>query len=105
MLTAAMIHPPKFGATVTSFDAAAAKAMPGIVDVVETPRGLAVVGENTWAAIKGREAVTVEWNESVAETRSSAEILAAYRELVAAEPRSSPRGRAARRRRWLGRRR
>ena len=86
MLTATMIHPPKFGATVKSFDAAAAKAMPGIVDVVETPRGLAVVGENTWAAIKGRDAVTVEWDEAASETRGSEEILAAYRELVAGEP-------------------
>ena len=65
MLTAVMIHPPKFGATVKSFDAAAAKAMPGVVDVVETPRGVAVVGEHMWAAIKGREAVTVEWDETV----------------------------------------
>ena len=86
MLTATMIHPPKFGATVKSFDAAAAKAMPGIVDVVETPRGLAVVGENTWAAIKGRDAVTVEWDEAASETRGSEEILAAYRELVAGKP-------------------
>ena len=86
MLTAVMIHPPKFGATVTFFDAAAAKAIPGIVDVVQTPRGVAVIGEHMWAALKGREAVAVEWNESVAETRSSAEILAHYRELAAAAP-------------------
>ena len=43
MLTAVMIHPPKFGASAASFDAAAAKAMPGVVDVVQTPRGVAVV--------------------------------------------------------------
>ena len=29
MLTAVMVHPPKFGARAASFDAAAAKAMPG----------------------------------------------------------------------------
>jgi isoquinoline 1-oxidoreductase beta subunit len=69
MLTATMIHPPKFGATVRSFDAAAAKAIPGVVDVVETPRGLAVIGEHMWAAIQGRDAVTVEWDDTAAETR------------------------------------
>ena len=38
--------------------------MKGVVDVVETPRGIAVVAKHTWAAIKGREALTVEWDES-----------------------------------------
>ena len=86
MLTAVMIHPPKFGAKLKSFDAAAAKALPAVVDVVETPRGVAVVGEHMWAAIKGREAVTVEWDESAAEARGTEEIMAQYRELAAAAP-------------------
>ena len=86
MLTAVMIHPPKFGAKLKSFDAAAAKALPGVVDVVETPRGVAVVGEHMWAAIKGRDAVTVEWDESAAETRGSKEIMAHYGELAAGAP-------------------
>lgn len=78
MLTAVPIHPPKFGAKVKSFDAAAATAVNGVVDVVETPFGLAVVAEHMWAAIKGRDAVTVEWDENEAERRGSAEILSAY---------------------------
>jgi isoquinoline 1-oxidoreductase subunit beta len=86
MLTAVIIHPPKFGATVASFDAAAAKALPGVVDVVETPRGIAVVGEHMWAALKGREAVTVQWDETNAETRGTPEIMAHYRELLAGPP-------------------
>ncbi|HYU12811.1 MAG TPA: molybdopterin cofactor-binding domain-containing protein, partial [Stellaceae bacterium] len=45
MLTAVMIHPPLFGATLKPFDASKAKAMKGVVDVVATPRGIAVVGE------------------------------------------------------------
>jgi isoquinoline 1-oxidoreductase subunit beta len=48
MLTAVMIHPPLFGATLKSFDASKAKAMKGVVDVVASPRGIAVVGENMW---------------------------------------------------------
>ena len=63
MLTAVMVHPPMFGATVRSFDASKAKAMKGVVDVVAIPRGVAVVGENMWAAIKGREALTVDWDD------------------------------------------
>ena len=83
MLTAVMIHPPLFGATLKSFDAAKAKAVKGVVDVVSTPRGIAVVAETMWAAMKGREAVTAEWDDAKAEKRSSAELAASYRELAA----------------------
>jgi isoquinoline 1-oxidoreductase beta subunit len=86
MLTAVMIHPPKFGASAASFDASAAKAMPGVVDVVQTPRGVAVVAEHMWAALQARDAVTVRWDETEAETRGSEEIMAEYRDLVAGAP-------------------
>ena len=82
LLTAVMIHPPKFGAEVKSFDATKAKAFDGVVDVVQTPRGVAVVGRNMWAALKGRDLVTVEWDESKAEQRGSAELLAEYRKIA-----------------------
>ena len=54
--------------------------------MVQTPRGVAVIGEHMWAALKGREAVTVQWDETVAETRGTAEIMAEYRELAAGAP-------------------
>ncbi|WP_207476824.1 xanthine dehydrogenase family protein molybdopterin-binding subunit [Arenibaculum pallidiluteum] len=82
MLTAVMIHPPLFGATLKSFDATQAKAVKGVVDVVSTPRGIAVVAENMWAAMKGREAVTAEWDDTKAEKRSTAELAASYRDLA-----------------------
>jgi len=86
MLTATMIHPPKFGARVASFDATGAKAIPGVVDVVETHRGLAVIGETMWAAIRGRDAVVAQWDESAAERRGTAELMAEYRALAAGAP-------------------
>jgi isoquinoline 1-oxidoreductase beta subunit len=79
MLTAVVAHPPRFGATVRSFDTAAARAVRGVVDVVQIPRGVAVVADTTWAAMKGREALTVEWDDAAAERRGTAELLAAYR--------------------------
>jgi isoquinoline 1-oxidoreductase beta subunit len=78
MLTAVMIHPPTFGAEIADFDAWKAKALDGIVDVVQTPRGIAVVGRDMWTALKGRDLVTVNWNEASAERRGSDEILADY---------------------------
>ncbi|MDX0492398.1 molybdopterin-dependent oxidoreductase [Sinorhizobium medicae] len=86
MLTAVMIHPPLFGAKAKSFDASAARAIKGVVDVVETPRGIAVVGEHMWAAIKGREAVTIEWDETDAEKRGTAELMSTYRDLAGKTP-------------------
>ncbi|MEM7025932.1 MAG: molybdopterin cofactor-binding domain-containing protein, partial [Pseudomonadota bacterium] len=46
MLTAVLARPPLFGAKVRSFDDGAARAVPGVVDVVETPRGIAVVAKD-----------------------------------------------------------
>jgi len=80
MLTAMLARPPLFGAKVRSFDAEGPKQVPGVVDVVETPRGVAVVARDTWSAIKGREALTVEWDETGAETRGSADLMAQYKE-------------------------
>jgi isoquinoline 1-oxidoreductase subunit beta len=79
MLTAVMIHPPLFGATLRSFEASKAKAMKGVADVVATPRGVAVVATGMWEAMKAREAVTVEWDNDKAEKRSSGEIAEEYR--------------------------
>ena len=47
------------GGKVMSFDAAEAKAMPGVIDVVQIPDGVAVVADTCWRANKAREALTV----------------------------------------------
>jgi isoquinoline 1-oxidoreductase beta subunit len=82
MLTAVLARPPRFGARMSSFDDAAARQVKGVVDVVETPRGVAVVAKDTWSAIKGREALHVVWDQSAAETRGSADLMARYKELA-----------------------
>jgi isoquinoline 1-oxidoreductase beta subunit len=82
MLVALLQRPPRFGATVKSFDASAAKAVPGVVNVVQVPRGVAVVAKSFWAAKRGRDALKAEWDESNAEKRSSADIMAEYRRIA-----------------------
>jgi len=79
-VTAVVARAPRFGATVKGFDAAAARTVAGVLDVVQVPTGVAVIARDTWAAMKGREALTVTWADSTAETRSSEAILAEYRE-------------------------
>jgi isoquinoline 1-oxidoreductase beta subunit len=82
MITAMVAHPPRFGGAVKSFDASAAKAVKGVVDVVQIPQGVAVLAKDTWSAMKGREALKVEWDDSNAEKRSSAQMFADYRKLA-----------------------
>lgn len=85
MLMAVVAHPPRFGATVGSFDAEAAKAVPGVSDVVEIPRGVAVVADSIWPALQGRDALAVEWDFAVAESRGSEQLFADYETLAAEE--------------------
>ncbi|ACL59680.1 xanthine dehydrogenase family protein molybdopterin-binding subunit [Methylobacterium nodulans] len=82
-LTAVVARAPRFGATLRSLDDSAARKVAGVVDVVKIPSGVAVVARDTWSAMKGREALTLTWDDSAAETRSSEAQAAAYKALAA----------------------
>lgn len=82
MLIAVLTAPPKFGGVVQSFDAEAAKAVRGVVDVIQVPQGVAVLATSTWPAIKARDLLDIRWDFSGAETRSSPDIMATYLELA-----------------------
>lgn len=83
MLVAVVAHPPWFGGKVKSFDARGAKSVKGVVDVVDIKQGVAVLATTTYAAIKGREALQVEWDDSAAEKRGTPELIAEFRKLAA----------------------
>ena len=83
MLYAVVEHPAHFGATVKSFDDSEARKVPGVVDVKQVPQGVAVYADNTFAALKGRAALKVEWDLSKAETRSSDQLTADYTKMFA----------------------
>ncbi len=87
MLTAVVVHPERLGAKVLSFDATKAKAVKGVQAVVafETPvrSGVAVIARDFWSARKGRDALSVQWDESAALKTSSSEMFADYRALAA----------------------
>ncbi|MFZ4122043.1 MAG: molybdopterin cofactor-binding domain-containing protein [Caulobacterales bacterium] len=80
--TALIARPPKFGATVKSFNAQAAEQVPGVVRVVQVPSGVAVVANDFWSAKKGKEALTIEWDFAAAETRSSPQLFQEFRALA-----------------------
>jgi isoquinoline 1-oxidoreductase beta subunit len=82
MLTALVAHPPRFGATVATFDATEAKAVRGVTDVVTIPSGIAVLATDFWSATKGRDALRITWDESEAMTEGSEDLIAAFRGLT-----------------------
>jgi len=74
MLCAVVARPPVYGGKVASYDAQAALKVPGVVKVVEiagTPPpsefwplgGIGVIAQNTWAAIQGRNALKITWDD------------------------------------------
>jgi isoquinoline 1-oxidoreductase beta subunit len=73
MLTAVVVHPPVVMGKVMHYDATKALAIPGVRKIVELPvptlpykfqslGGLAVVAENTWAAMRGARLLEVVWD-------------------------------------------
>jgi isoquinoline 1-oxidoreductase beta subunit len=77
---------PAFGATLKGFDDTETRKVPGVVDVFKVSTGVCVVAENTWAAIKGREALKPEWDLGPNATLNSAEISKRMREAVGQHP-------------------
>jgi len=74
MLFAVVARCPVFGGSTASFDATDAKAVPGVRHVVQIDSGVAVVADNTWAAIRGRAALKITWNEGKGADRSTESI-------------------------------
>ena len=91
MVYAVLARCPVFGGKVASFDASKAKAVPGVKDVVQISNGVAVVADNTWAAMQGRRALEIKWDEGPNAMQSSAAISRMFAELV-----TQPNGAAAR---------
>ena len=71
---AVIARPPVMGGKIKSYDATETKKVPGFVQIVEIPAppspsaflplgGIAVVADNTWAAIQGRNALKIVWDD------------------------------------------
>lgn len=73
MVYASIEHPPVFGGTVKSMDDGEARKVHGVQKTLEIPRfqppygfqplgGVAVIADNTWAAMQGRKKLKVNWD-------------------------------------------
>lgn len=63
MVYASVYRPPAFGQTLKSFDDSKAKAISGVIDVVEFDNKIAVIAKNTWTAMKGKQALSPIYEE------------------------------------------
>ncbi|MDB5984691.1 MAG: acylaldehyde oxidase [Pseudomonas sp.] len=92
MVYATVARPRVYGGKVKSYDDSAALKVPGVISVMEIEArplpsefqplgGVAVIASNTWAAIKGREALKIEWDDGV---NASYDSIAYRKELEAA---------------------
>ncbi|HEY4231044.1 MAG TPA: molybdopterin cofactor-binding domain-containing protein [Thermoanaerobaculia bacterium] len=74
MLFAAVARCPVAGGKLARFDPSPAAAVPGVVRVVAIEDGVAVLARNTYAALKGKAALRVEWNEGANSGLTTAEL-------------------------------
>jgi isoquinoline 1-oxidoreductase beta subunit len=93
---AVVARPPVMGGKVASYDATETKKIPGVVQIVEIPApsyplmfqpsgGIAVIADNTWAAIQGRKALKIQWDDGPHATYDSQAYRAAM-EATARQP-------------------
>jgi len=77
MLVATIVRCPAFGGRLQSFSAEAARKVPGVRAVLEVPSGVAIVGDDNWSVLRGRELVQAQWSPGPNSELSSAAISAA----------------------------
>ena len=80
--TAVVARPPAFGAKLGKYDASAALKVPGVVKVVPTATGVAVVAKHFWAAKLGRDKLAIEWIAPEGGGADSAKLMSEFRSLV-----------------------
>lgn len=83
MAIAVIARPPSLGDSLDTVDDSAARAVPGVIDVLTLPSpqgppgfsplgGVAVLATNTWAAMQGRKALELTWKRGDNATFDSA---------------------------------
>ena len=80
MLHAVVARCPVFGGRVKGFDASKARAVSGVMNVMQISTGVAVVADNTWSAMEGRRVLEINWDEGANAKNSSEAIRKLYHE-------------------------
>ncbi|MCE2998187.1 MAG: molybdopterin cofactor-binding domain-containing protein [Cyclobacteriaceae bacterium] len=93
MLYAVVERSPRFQGKVIKWDDTETKKVPGVRHVLKVTRdefgnmreGVAVVADNTWAAMQGRKALKIEWDDTAFPHHSTEELYTKMREQVKGE--------------------
>ena len=88
---AVITRSPRLGGRVRAFNASEVRAMPGVLNVVEIERGVAVVADKYWRARKAQAALTVDWDYSEALSLSTSDVFEGYRQAADEDPGASER--------------
>jgi isoquinoline 1-oxidoreductase beta subunit len=76
MLHASVLRPPAFGQKLESFDDSKTKVVNGVTEVIKFGDKIAVLASSTWAAMKGKKALSAIWkDENVESTEDHNKIL------------------------------
>ena len=68
MMIAAVLRPPAFGQKLIDFDDSKAKAVNGVTNVIKFGDKVAVLANSTWTAMKGKKALTANWEANKPES-------------------------------------
>ena len=86
MLYAAVKQSPVFGGQVKTFDKESVLRLPGVVDVVPIPNGVAVVAKTYWEAARALRVLRVSFDDGPNASLSSESLMAQYRAALEAGP-------------------
>lgn len=86
MVYAVVSRPARYGARVKSYDDTAARRLPGVLDVFEIERGVAIVADKYWRARKAQDALTIEWDNDGALDVSSDQVFSSYHKAADEDP-------------------
>lgn len=75
-MVAVIQRSPRMGGTVAGFDDSDAQGIKGFIRAATLPNkaGVVVFADTTWAALQAREALSIDWDNSAAEMRSSSDV-------------------------------
>lgn len=95
MRFAVIARAPRYGSVAVHYEAAKSLAIPGVLKVFQieprpsdkfTSGGVVVVANSTWAAMKGREALEIDWSDSPFENGDSAQLSAELKRALEQQP-------------------
>lgn len=82
MLVATVARPPRWGARLLGYDDTATRQVKGVIATLQVGDSVAVLARSTWPAIKGRQALKLDWDNNQADRRNTDDLIAGYRSMV-----------------------